>query len=163
MDCELQFLITLVISEMKTTTLLLFLMITMSVYAQSAKPSVSAEKADAEKFLGRWYDIASYPAGSMKDCRCTTLDLELLPDRNSIQITNRCVKFRNGKSRLSVTRGKADVIEDSANTRLSVHAIWLFRKDFQIIGRADDYSWAVIAYNDFNVFFVKGDVKMKSG
>ncbi len=144
MDCELQFLITLVISEMKTTTLSTFLLIAMTVQAQNNQPPQTAELVDPGKFLGRWYDIASSPAGSRNNCRCTTLDFESLPDREFIRITSRCVKFRNGKSTLSVTRGKAFIVKGSDGTRFKVHSFWPFVRNYQIEGQADDYSWAIV-------------------
>lgn len=146
MDCELQFLITLVISEMKTTALIFFLWIAMTVHAQNIQPPQSAVKVDPGKCLGRWYDIASYPTGIRHDCRCTTLDFEPVPDREFLRITSRCVKFRNGKSRLSVARGKAFAVRRSDNTRFKVHFISPFLRNCQIIGLADDYSWAIIGH-----------------
>jgi apolipoprotein D and lipocalin family protein len=110
------------------------------------QPLQTVEKVDLEKYVGRWYDIASYPASFQKDCRCTTADYELVPGKKYISVMNRCVKFKKGRSSISVARGKAFVVEGTNNTRLKVQFFWPFRGDYYIIGLAEDYSWAIVGH-----------------
>jgi apolipoprotein D and lipocalin family protein len=104
------------------------------------------EKVDMEQYLGLWYDIASYPARFQKGCRCTTAEYEAVPGKKFIRITNRCVKFSNGRSKLVTAHGKGFVVRDSNNARLKVQFLWPFRGDYYIIGLADDYSWAIVGH-----------------
>jgi apolipoprotein D and lipocalin family protein len=112
----------------------------------TSQPLLTVERVDLEKYLGRWYDIASYPASFQKGCRCTTADYELVPGKMYIRVVNRCVKFKKGKSKISVAHGKAFIVEGSNNTKLKVQFFWPFRGDYFIIGLADDYSWAIVGH-----------------
>jgi apolipoprotein D and lipocalin family protein len=106
----------------------------------------TVDHVDLDKYLGRWYDIASYPASFQKGCRCTTADYELVPGKKYIRVTNRCIRFKNGRSKMSKINGKAFVVEGSNNARLKVRFFWPFSGDYYIIGLADDYSWAVVGH-----------------
>ena len=110
------------------------------------QPLQTVDQVDLGKYLGRWYDIASYPARFQKGCRCTTADYEKVPEKKYIRVTNRCIRFKNGRSKMSVVQGKAFVVKGSNNARLKVQFFWPFRGDYYIIGLADDYSWAVVGH-----------------
>lgn len=125
------------------TVVFVFMMLMTNAPSQ---PLQTVERVDLEKYLGRWYDIASYPARFQKGCHCTTADYEIVPGKNYILVTNRCVKYKNGKSKISVAYGKAFIVEGSNNARLKVQFFWPFRGDYYIIGLADDYSWAIVGH-----------------
>jgi apolipoprotein D and lipocalin family protein len=110
------------------------------------QPLQTVDHVDLDKYLGRWYDIASYPARFQKGCRCTTADYEQVPQKKYIRVTNRCIRFRNGKSKLSMVQGKAFIVAGSNNAKLKVQFFWPFKGDYYIIGLADDYSWAVVGH-----------------
>ncbi len=114
----------------------------------------AVDKVDLEKYLGRWYETASFPASFQKGCRCTTADYEGLPGKKYIRVTNRCIRFKNGKSKIRIAHGKAFVVEGSNNARLKVQFFWPFRGDYFIIGLADDYSWAVVGHPDRKYLWV---------
>jgi apolipoprotein D and lipocalin family protein len=130
---------------MKTITFFFFVSLAM-VFSAHGQPLQTVERVDLEKYLGRWYDLASYPVSFQKGCRCTTAEYELVGGKKYIRVVNRCVKFKNGKSKISVARGKAFVVEGSGNARLKVQFFWPFRGDYYIIGLADDYSWAIVGH-----------------
>jgi apolipoprotein D and lipocalin family protein len=142
---EFSFLITNTISEMKTFTLFILNFIFMSLSTNS-QPLQTVERVDLEKYMGRWYDIASYPATFQKGCRCTTADYELAPGKKYIRVVNRCIRFKNGRSKLSMIHGKAFIVEGSNNSRLKVQFFWPFSGDYYIIGLADDYNWAIVGH-----------------
>lgn len=126
--------------------LLLFFGIFVNVMNQTVEALQTVDCVDLDKYLGRWYDIASYPVSFQKGCRCTTADYERIPGKNYIRVTNRCIRFKNGKSKMSLVHGKAFVVEGSNNAKLQVQFFWPFRGDYYIIGLADDYSWAVVGH-----------------
>jgi apolipoprotein D and lipocalin family protein len=117
----------------------------MIVMSQSLQ---TVDHVDLDKYLGRWYDIGSYPASFQKGCRCTTADYELVPGKKYIRVTNRCIRFKNGRSKISKIKGKAFVVEGSGNAKLKVRFFWPFSGDYYIIGLAGDYSWAVVGHPD---------------
>lgn len=111
-----------------------------------SQASQAVDHVDLDKYLGRWYDIASYPASFQKGCRCTTADYEQLPGKKYIRVTNRCIRFKNGKSKMSKIHGKVFAVKGSDNAKLKGQFFWPFRGDYYIIGLADDYSWAVVGH-----------------
>ncbi len=104
----------------------------------------TVDNVDLKKYAGRWYEIASYPTRFQKGCRCTTADYELAESNKFVVVVNRCIRFRNGKSKISRIKGKAFAVEGSNNARLKVRFFWPFSGDYYIIGLADDYSWALV-------------------
>ena len=123
-------------------------MLTMIAGCAHGQPLETVGQVDLQKYTGRWYEIASYPTRFQKGCRCTTAEYELLPGKKSLGVINRCIRFRNGKSKISSVRGKAFIVENSGNAKLKVQFFWPFRGDYYIIGLADDYSWAVVGHPD---------------
>ncbi len=111
-----------------------------------AQPPETVDSVDLNKYMGRWYDIASYPAWFQKNCRCTTAEYEVVPGKPYIRVINRCIKYKKGKSRIAVTKGKAFVVKGSNNAKLKVQFFWPFRGDYYIIGLADDYSWVIVGH-----------------
>jgi apolipoprotein D and lipocalin family protein len=124
---------------------ILFLLIGLSIKSVS-QPLQTVDHVELDRYLGRWYEIASYPARFEKGCRCTTADYEKIPEKKYIRVTNRCIRFRDGKSKMKVAHGKAFVVAGSNNAKLKVQFFWPFRGDYYIIGLADDYSWAVVGH-----------------
>jgi apolipoprotein D and lipocalin family protein len=110
-----------------------------------SQPLQLVNHVDLVKYSGRWFNIASYPARFQNGCRCTTADYEIVQGKNYFNVINRCIRFRNGKSRITTIHGKA-YVKDSGNARLKVRFFWPFRADYYIIGLADDYSWAVVGH-----------------
>ena len=111
-----------------------------------SQPLQTVDSVELDRYLGRWYDIASYPASFQKGCRCSTADYEMVPGKNFIRVTNRCIKFDQGKSKISIARGKAFIVKGSSNAKLKVQFFWPFRGDYYIIGLANDYSWAIVGH-----------------
>jgi apolipoprotein D and lipocalin family protein len=134
-----------VIREMKAICLSLFIFF-ITMQPADSQTLQTVEHVEIDKYLGRWYDIASYPASFQKGCHCTTADYELVPGKKYIRVTNRCIKFKGNRSKLTVASGKAFVINDSTNARLKVQFFWPFKGDYYIIGLADDYSWAIVGH-----------------
>lgn len=130
---------------MKTITLIILLAVHLISYAQHQAPQ-TVNPVELDKYLGRWYDIASYSAGIQEDCRCTTLDYEAVPGKKYIRVYKRCVRFINGKFRIIKITGKAYFLEGSDNTRFKVWYHWPMHEDYCIVGLADDYSWAVVCH-----------------
>jgi len=127
---------------MKTITLIILLAICLISHAQH-QSLLTVSHVELDKYLGRWYDIASYTAGIQEDCRCTTIDYEAVPGKKYIRMNKRCVKFRSGKFKMSRATGKAFFMKGSENTQFKIRNHWPMHKDYCIVGLANDYSWSV--------------------
>lgn len=99
---------------------------------------------DLQKYVGKWYEIASFPQRFQKDCYCTTAEYTLT-DKGFVIVENRCNKNSiNGKQ--SYIKGKVFVVENSGNAKLKVQFFWPFKGKYWIIDLADDYSYAVVGH-----------------
>jgi apolipoprotein D and lipocalin family protein len=131
------------INKMKITALVsfIFLVITVNAFSQRVQ---TVKQLDIDRYLGLWYNVASYRGGFHKGCRCTTAEYDVVPNKKYLSITNRCIRFKHNRSKIITTEGKAYYGEDSDNAELKIQYHWPFRHTCYVIGLADDYSWAVI-------------------
>jgi apolipoprotein D and lipocalin family protein len=106
------------------------------------KPLQTVGSVDLERYLGRWYEIASYPAWFQKGCTATTADYSLRED-GLIKVVNSCRKGSlDGK--LKQAKGRAKVVDQASNARLKVSFFGPFWGDYWIIDLDPDYQWAVV-------------------
>lgn len=96
---------------------------------------------DLNKYLGKWYEIASFPQKFQKGCSCTMAEYALNKD-GSISVTNTC----NKEGKQKVATAKAKVKDKKTNAKLSVQFFWPFKGKYWIIDLAEDYSYAVVGH-----------------
>ena len=109
---------------------------------KSQSPLTVVDSVDLQRYLGKWYEIASYPAWFQKGCTGSTAEYSLLPD-GKIQVVNRCRKG-NLDGPLKESKGKAEVADTATNAKLKVWFFWPFKGDYWIIELSPDYQWAVV-------------------
>jgi apolipoprotein D and lipocalin family protein len=100
-------------------------------------------RVDLERYMGKWYEIASFPAWFQRDCFCTTAEYELSGDH--VWVKNSC---RKGSSigELDVATAKAFAVAGSNNARLKVQFFWPFKGDYWIIALDDNYRYAMVGH-----------------
>jgi len=97
---------------------------------------------DLDRYLGTWYEIASYPAWFQKDCTAVTAEYSLRDD-GLIRVVNSCRKGAlDGK--LKQSTGRAKVVEGANNAKLKVSFFGPFWGDYWIIDLDPEYRWAVV-------------------
>lgn len=107
-------------------------------------PLETVSEVDLKRYVGKWYEIASFPQRFQKGCHCTTAEYTLT-DKDYVVVENRCRKDSlAGKE--SYIKGKAFVEKNSGNAKLKVQFFWPFRGKYWIIDLADDYSYAVVGH-----------------
>mgnify|MGYP001818716380 FL=1 len=105
-------------------------------------PLETVTYVELERYLGKWYEVASYPAWFQKGCTAATAEYSLLPDGN-IQVINRC-RRDSLDGPLKEAKGKAEILEPETNAKLKVWFFWPFKGDYWIIDLSPDYQWAVV-------------------
>jgi apolipoprotein D and lipocalin family protein len=108
----------------------------------------TVQSVDLEKYMGLWYEIASFPASFQKGCRCSTAEYQQVPDKKYLRVINKCLKIKNNGSKMSVAKGKAYVVKGSGNARLKIQFLWPFRGDYYIIVLDDNYRYVVVGHPD---------------
>ena len=119
------------------------LVTTISIGAADDKqPLRTVPQVDLNRYLGNWYEIASYPAWFQKGCTGSTAEYRLMDD-GRIRVVNRCFKS-SLDGPLKASKGKAEVVDTTTNAKLKVWFFWPFKGDYWIIDLDADYQWAVV-------------------
>jgi apolipoprotein D and lipocalin family protein len=105
-------------------------------------PLQTVGSVDLDRYLGLWYEIASYPAWFQKNCTAVTAEYSRRDD-GLIKVINSCRKGGlDGKLKQSM--GRAKVVEGGSGAKLKVSFFGPFWGDYWIIDIDPDYRWAVV-------------------
>ena len=110
--------------------------------AKSDSQLTVVDTVNLNRYLGKWYEIASYPSWFQKECTGSTAEYSLMSD-GKIQVVNRCHKG-SLEGPLKESKGKAEVVDTATNAKLKVWFFWPFKGDYWIIDLDSDYQWAVV-------------------
>lgn len=95
---------------------------------------------DLARYMGRWYEIASFPQRFQQGCTDSRAEYRIRPD-GDVEVLNSCL--RDG--RVDTAKGKAWVADKTTNAKLKVSFFWPFRGDYWIIELGKDYEYAVVS------------------
>ncbi len=105
-------------------------------------PLDTVSNVDLQRYAGKWYEIASYPAPFQAGCTGTTA--EYTPrDDGKIGVLNTCNQDRLDGPVNSI-QGTARVADPATNAKLKVSFFWPFEGDYWIIELDEEYQWAVV-------------------
>jgi apolipoprotein D and lipocalin family protein len=99
---------------------------------------------DLSRYVGTWYDIASFPQRFQEGCTGTTAAYILRAD-GDIKVLNRCRRGSLAGKEDSAT-GRARVADRKTNAKLEVSFFRPFWADYWIIDLAGDYAYAVVGH-----------------
>ncbi len=107
-------------------------------------PSHTVAYVDLNRYMGAWYEIASFPAWFQKDCFCSKAEYVMMADH--VAVKNSC--RRGSKTRkLDVAAAKARVEPNTGNARLKVQFFWPFKGDYWIIALDEEnYQYAMVGH-----------------
>ena len=109
---------------------------------------VVVENLDVERYMGRWYAIASIPTSFEQQCvQGTTAEYRLL-ENGKIEVTNTCY---DEKGTADVAVGRAWIPNAGEPTKLKVSFVrflgfWFFPGAYWIIDLDSDYQYAVVGH-----------------
>ncbi len=104
-------------------------------------PTPVAE-VDIERYMGLWYEIASYPAPFQLGCTNTTAEYALRDD-GTVTVRNCCDLLTPGGFENCIS-GSARAVDPATNAQLKV-SFGFGEGDYWIIELDDDYQWAVVS------------------
>lgn len=126
---------------MKLATVFLVMSIIGLMSCSSNKPLATVQKVDVKKYMGKWYEIASFPQRFQKGCSCTVAEYSL-NDNGTVKVDNSCTAY--GEKKQSI--GIAKIVDKETNAKLKVSFFRPFWGKYWIIDLADDYSYAVVGH-----------------
>ena len=86
-------------------------------------PVRTVNRVDVKKYLGRWYEIASFPQRFQKDCTASTADYSLRED-GKLSVLNQC-RIGSPDGKLKTAKGVAYAV-DETYAKLRVSFFWPF-------------------------------------
>jgi len=110
-------------------------------HAPPGPPLRTVEHVDLQRYMGKWYEIATIPMSFQKGCVGVTASYALRKD-GDVDVVNTCRKERLDGPERSV-EGKAWSV-DPSGARLEVQFFWPFHGAYWIIDLDPDYQWAVV-------------------
>ncbi len=113
---------------------------------------------DLPRYLGTWYEIASFPQSFQRGCTATTATYTQRAD-GEVDVLNRCRKGSlDGEEQSAL--GRARVVDTQTNAKLEVSFFRPFWGDYWVIALAGDYSYAVVGHpsRDYLWILARGPV-----
>ncbi len=118
------------------------LLFSVAIAAHAQAPLQTVERVDLERYLGKWFEIASYPAWFARNCTGVTAEYSRR-EGSGIKVVNTCFKGSlDGK--LKQAKGRARIADTETNAKLEVSFFGPFWGDYWIIDLDSDYRWAVV-------------------
>lgn len=108
----------------------------------SLPPLRTVGSVDIRRYLGRWYEIARYPAWFQRKCAKNTIAEYTLASNGSVRVENRCT---TADGRIISARGRARVADTRTCAKFKVQfSIFMPGADYWIVDLDPDYRWAVV-------------------
>jgi apolipoprotein D and lipocalin family protein len=120
--------------------------------ADTTPPLQTVSYVDLNRYMGTWYEIASFPQWFQKGCVASTATYTLRND-GDVDVLNQCrEKALDGKPKDA--KGKAWVVDPKSNAKLKVRFFWPFSGDYWIIDLSPDYQYAVVGHPKRNYLWI---------
>ena len=114
--------------------------------AQSGTPPRTVERLDLERYLGTWYEIASFPSWFQRDCVATQATYSKRDD-GQIGVANAC-RDKTLSGEWNGIEGVAWPVEPGNFARLKVQFFWPLRGDYWVLALDPEYRWALVGHPD---------------
>jgi apolipoprotein D and lipocalin family protein len=114
---------------------------TTTTDARGLPPLPTVADVKLERYLGMWFEVASFPQSFQRGCTQTTARYAQRPD-GDIEVTNRCVV--DDKEEIAV--GRARLPDPNKPARLEVSFFGPFWADYWIVELGADYDYAVVGH-----------------
>ncbi len=125
----------------------------VSSCSRSYAPLATVPEVDLNRYMGKWYEIASIPQRFSKGCHCTTAEYKLNAADGYVEVYNSCNK-NSPTGKLSDVKGKAYPVEGSNNSKLKVQFFWPFTGDYWILELDNDYQHVVVGSPDRETLWI---------
>jgi apolipoprotein D and lipocalin family protein len=106
-----------------------------------APPLAVVPQVDLDRYMGTWYEVASYPTWFQRGCVASTATYALNAD-GTVDVLNQC--RRGGE--VATARGTAWAPDPSVPAKLRVRFFWPFSGDYWIIDLGPQYDYAVVGH-----------------
>lgn len=120
------------------------LSVLLSSCATYRNPPRTVSHVNLKRYMGTWYEIASFPNVFQRGCQCTTATYAL-HGKNAVSVLNRC--YKGDSLKLSEAKGRAWSVS-SKNNKLKVQFFWPFSGDYWILYLTPGYNQVIVGSPD---------------
>jgi apolipoprotein D and lipocalin family protein len=124
----------------------------VAAVADTVPPLQTVAHVDLNRYIGKWYEIASFPMRFQKGCVASTANYALRKD-GDVDVLNQC-RDKTLEGKLRDAKGKAWVVDRQSNAKLKVRFFWPFSGDYWIIDLGADYEYAVVGHPKRNYLWI---------
>lgn len=104
---------------------------------------VTVPDVDLKKYVGKWYEIASFPGPHQDECAATQATYTLRED-GELTVLNEC-RDKNLEGEWRKAEGKAWLPDAASPGKLKVRFMWPFSAHYWIIELGPNYEYSVIS------------------
>jgi len=109
-----------------------------------APPLQTVQHVELSRYLGTWFEIASFPQSFQRGCWATTANYSLAKEGH-IVVLNSCRKGDpETKYTVKTATGRARIVDTETNAKLKVSFFRPFWGDYWIIDLGENYEYAVV-------------------
>jgi apolipoprotein D and lipocalin family protein len=112
--------------------------------SENLPPLQTVPNVDLNRYMGTWYEIASFPQRFQKGCVASNATY-LLRNDGKVTVLNRC-RNETLDGKLRNAKGTAWVVDKRTNAKLKVSFFWPFSGDYWIIDLGANYEYAVVGH-----------------
>lgn len=117
------------------------------------EPLKVVDDVDLERYLGRWYEIASFPQRFQRGCVATSAIYSRRED-GRIRVENEC-RDESFDGELRRVEGVAWVTDpESSRAKLKVQFFWPFSGDYWVVELDPDYRYSVVGHPSRNYLWI---------
>jgi apolipoprotein D and lipocalin family protein len=110
----------------------------------SLPPLQTVPRVEVDRYVGTWYEIASFPQSFQEGCTGTTATYKVRDD-GELDVINRC-HLDSLKGELDEAKGRARIVDSKTNAKLEVSFFRPFWGDYWVVELGDDYQYAVVGH-----------------
>jgi apolipoprotein D and lipocalin family protein len=116
----------------------------LAASSEKLPPLQTVSHVDLNRYMGKWYEIASFPQWFQKNCVASSANYSLRSD-GKVDVLNQC-RDKKLDGKLREAKGKAKVADRETNAKLKVSFFWPFSGDYWIIDLGANYEYAVVGH-----------------
>jgi apolipoprotein D and lipocalin family protein len=124
----------------------------LAIATSDLQPLKTVQKVDLERYMGQWYEIASFPQRFQKGCVASSAMYSLRQD-GKVDVFNQC-RNETLDGKLRSAKGKAWVVDKQSRAKLKVRFFWPFSGDYWIIDLGPNYEYAVVGHPNRNYLWI---------
>lgn len=131
--------------------LVIILFITITMCACKTKNTIEpVRNFDANRYMGKWYEIARLPNSFEKGLSAVTAEYQLL-DNGRVKVIN---SGTDSAGQRKQSTGKARFLEDQETARLKVTFFWPFGGEYKVIHLDEDYQHVVVCSSGYKYLWI---------